>query len=204
MALLGNPSKSTFYRWKQIADLSLPQDTLERMSYIFGIYSALQVLLPQAEAADAWVRKPNTAPMFGGRSALERMLSGQVSDLYVVRQIGSRWRTTADAYLGRQHTSSGTFWWSQANLIAERSLASTWRASGRLEYLNDPNNVVVAYQRGFPGFRTAAASLGLAKHLDQGLLRPESRLFYSTKDSYPTRGLGMLASWGTLSYTVWF
>ncbi len=86
IALLGNPSKSTFYRWKQITDLTLPQDTLERLSYIFGIYSALQVLLPQEAAADTWVRKPNTAPMFGGRSALERMLSGQVSDLYVVRQ----------------------------------------------------------------------------------------------------------------------
>ena len=86
ITLLGNPSKSTFYRWKQVADLSLPQDTLERLSYIFGIYSALQVLLPQEAAADAWVRKPNTAPLFGGRSALERMLSGQVSDLYVVRQ----------------------------------------------------------------------------------------------------------------------
>ena len=144
--------------------------------------------------------------LFVGREATS---AGEVglrtfADLYVVRQIGSRWRTTADAYLGRQHTSSGTFWWSQANLIAERSLASTWRASGRLEYLNDPHNVVVAYQRGFPGFRTAAASLGLAKHLDQGILRLESRLFYSANDSYPTRGLGKLATWGTLSYTVWF
>ena len=37
-------------------------------------------------AADEWVRKPNTAPPFGGGSALERMLSGQVADLYVVRQ----------------------------------------------------------------------------------------------------------------------
>jgi len=32
------------------------------------------------------VRKPNNEPLFGGRSALERMLSGQVADLYVVRQ----------------------------------------------------------------------------------------------------------------------
>ena len=144
--------------------------------------------------------------LFVGREATA---AGEVgirtfADLYVVRQIGSRWRTTADAYLGRQQTSSGTYWWFQANLIAERSLASAWRASGRLEYLNDPHNVVVAYQRGFPGFRTAAASLGLAKHLDQGILRLESRLFYSANDSYPTRGLGKLATWGTLSYTVWF
>ena len=86
ITLLGNPPKSTFYRWKQGAGVVLSQDTLERLSYIFGIYSALQVLLPEAKAADAWIRKPNAAPLFGGRSALERMLSGQVADLYIVRQ----------------------------------------------------------------------------------------------------------------------
>lgn len=86
MALLGSPPRSTFFRWKQAEDVVLPADTLERISYVFGIYSALQVLLPKAEAADAWVRRPNTAPIFGGRSALERMLSGQVGDLYLVRQ----------------------------------------------------------------------------------------------------------------------
>lgn len=86
MALLGDPPRSTFFRWKQADEVVLPGDTLERISYIFGIYSALQVLLPKAEAADAWVRKPNAAPIFGGRCALERMLSGQVGDLYLVRQ----------------------------------------------------------------------------------------------------------------------
>jgi hypothetical protein len=84
--LLGNPPKSTFYRWKQGESAALSQDALERLSYIFGIYSALQLLLPRPDAADAWIRKPNTAPLFGGRSALERMLSGQVADLYIVRQ----------------------------------------------------------------------------------------------------------------------
>jgi hypothetical protein len=39
-----------------------------------------------AERADEWVRRPNAAPLFGGRSALDRMLGGQVADLYVVRQ----------------------------------------------------------------------------------------------------------------------
>ena len=37
-------------------------------------------------AADAWVRKPNTAAPFGGRSALAHMLGGNVADLYVVRR----------------------------------------------------------------------------------------------------------------------
>lgn len=86
MQLLGNPPRSTFYKWKQGEHVALPHDVLERISYLFGIYSALQVLLPKAEAADAWIKKPNAAPLFGGRSALDRMLSGQVADLYVVRQ----------------------------------------------------------------------------------------------------------------------
>jgi Protein of unknown function (DUF2384) len=84
--LLGNPPRSTFYRWKQGEKVVLSQDTLERLSYILGIYSALQVLLPRREAADAWIKKANAAPLFGGRSALARMLSGQVADLYIVRQ----------------------------------------------------------------------------------------------------------------------
>lgn len=84
--LLGNPPKSTFFRWRHPEGVVLPRDTLERISYLFGIYSALQVLLPKSEAADAWIKKPNTAPPFGGRSALDRMLSGQVGDLYLVRQ----------------------------------------------------------------------------------------------------------------------
>ena len=86
MKLLGSPPRSTFYRWRQDGRVALSPDTLERISYIFGIYSALQVLLPSPEAADAWIRKPNAAPLFAGRSALDRMLSGQVADLYIVRQ----------------------------------------------------------------------------------------------------------------------
>ncbi len=87
MTLLGKPGRSTFFKWKsspQTADLK--QDTLERLSYILGAYKALQVLLPDPRAADDWVKKPNTAPLFGGKSALERMLGGNVGDLLVVRQ----------------------------------------------------------------------------------------------------------------------
>lgn len=86
IAILGSPPRSTFYSWKRAEQLALPRDTLERLSYVFGIYKALHILLPKPEAADAWIRKPNSAPLFGGRSALERMLSGQVADLFVVRQ----------------------------------------------------------------------------------------------------------------------
>ncbi|HKR76462.1 MAG TPA: MbcA/ParS/Xre antitoxin family protein [Rhodanobacter sp.] len=84
--LLGDPPESTFYKWKREQDGSLGRDTLERISYLLGIWKDLQILFPDAAQADAWLRKPNTASLFGGHSALERMLSGNVADLFVVRQ----------------------------------------------------------------------------------------------------------------------
>ncbi|RYG64723.1 DUF2384 domain-containing protein [bacterium] len=84
--LLGNPPSSTFFKWKKERRGPLPRDVLERISYVLGIYKALQILLPDAARADAWVRQPNAAVPFGGRSALDQMLGGNVSDLFVVRQ----------------------------------------------------------------------------------------------------------------------
>jgi hypothetical protein len=87
MALLGLQSRSTFFKWKKAPQSArLSADTLERLSYIFGIYKALHILLPQPAAADGWLSRPNSAAPFNGRPALERMLSGQVADLFVVRQ----------------------------------------------------------------------------------------------------------------------
>lgn len=84
--LLGDPPESTFYKWKRHQAGALGRDTLERISYLLGIWKALQLLFPDPAQADAWLRKPNRSPLFGGQSALERMLSGNVADLYVVRQ----------------------------------------------------------------------------------------------------------------------
>ncbi len=83
--LLG-AARTTLYQWKQGKVAPLDRHLLERLSHLFGIYSALQILFPAQRRADEWVRKANTAPLFGGRSALERMLGGQVADLFVVRQ----------------------------------------------------------------------------------------------------------------------
>jgi hypothetical protein len=87
MTLLGSPGRSTFFKWKAAPEnAGLKHDTLERLSYLLGIYKALQILLPDSSASDAWVKKPNTAPLFGGKSALQRMLGGNISDLLAVRQ----------------------------------------------------------------------------------------------------------------------
>lgn len=84
--LLGSPGRSTFFRWKRDLDGALPRDALERISYLLGIWKSLQVLFADPAQADAWIKRPNDAPLFGGASALERMLGGQVADLFVVRQ----------------------------------------------------------------------------------------------------------------------
>ena len=87
MVLLGAPGRSTFFKWKSTPESAdLKRDTLERLSYLLGIYKALQVLLPATAAADAWIKKPNDAPLFAGQSALARMLGGNVADLVAVRQ----------------------------------------------------------------------------------------------------------------------
>ncbi|OOG53280.1 MbcA/ParS/Xre antitoxin family protein [Rhodanobacter sp. C03] len=84
--LLGDPPESTFYKWKRQRDAMLARDTIERISYLLGIWKSLQILFPDPTQADAWLHKPNQASLFGGHSALERMLSGNVADLFVVRQ----------------------------------------------------------------------------------------------------------------------
>jgi hypothetical protein len=83
--LLGEPPRSTFFAWRKApAQAALSRDTLERLSLLLGIWKSLQILLPDAAAADAWVRKPNAA--FGGVSALAVMLAGNVGDLLRVRR----------------------------------------------------------------------------------------------------------------------
>ena len=82
--LLGRPSRTTFYAWKKGEGGKLSHDTLERVSYLLGIYKALQLLFSSPGQADAWMKKPNAA--FGGQSALERALGGRVVDLAHVRQ----------------------------------------------------------------------------------------------------------------------
>jgi hypothetical protein len=87
IVLLGSPGRSTFFKWKATPETArLGRDTLERLSLLLGIYKALQILLPQPSAADTWIKRPNSAPPFGGRRALDRMLAGNISDLVAVRQ----------------------------------------------------------------------------------------------------------------------
>ena len=85
-AVLLDASTSTLDNWKKDQGVTLRRDTLDRLSYILGIYKALQILLPEPRAADEWIKRPNDSPLFEGRPPLDRMLSGGMMDLHFVRQ----------------------------------------------------------------------------------------------------------------------
>lgn len=81
--LLGDVSRTTLHNWRTNPPQSLSRDTLERISYLLGIFKGLQLLLPQGKQADAWIKKKNS--FFGEQTPLERMLAGNISDLLAVR-----------------------------------------------------------------------------------------------------------------------
>lgn len=81
--------RTTLHTWRKKLDedkefTSLSRDTLERLSYIAGIYKALQLLFADPHQWKTWIKKPNRD--FGGASALDRMLGGNVMDLCDVRR----------------------------------------------------------------------------------------------------------------------
>jgi hypothetical protein len=74
LALLGLTSRETLRRWMQDRERALGRDTLERLSHLVAIYDALGTLFAHSdETRRSWVRRPNTAPLFGGRPALALM-----------------------------------------------------------------------------------------------------------------------------------
>jgi len=86
MSLLGFDNESTYFNWKKHPErANVSRDTMERISYVLGIYKDLEILFTDAASADTWVKAENKAPLFGGRSALAFMCQGKVSDLYKVR-----------------------------------------------------------------------------------------------------------------------
>jgi uncharacterized protein (DUF2384 family) len=80
--LLGAPARSTFYKWKKEGGL-LSTDTEDRISHLAAIYKSLQIVVPDPHAADTWIGRPNK--YFGGRTALDVMLDGKLTDIYSVR-----------------------------------------------------------------------------------------------------------------------
>ena len=78
-------ASATFHNWKKgkFKGVSNALDVATRISYVLGIFKALELLYETPAHADRWINQPNAA--FGGQTAAERMLSGQIIDLAAVR-----------------------------------------------------------------------------------------------------------------------
>ncbi|SRR5712692_1633972 len=84
--LLGGVSNGAFYNLKRHPAKTLDQDRLTRISLLLGIFKALNILYSK-KLADAWVRLPNTNPMFGGEAPLSYMLKGGLPAMMRVGQL---------------------------------------------------------------------------------------------------------------------
>jgi hypothetical protein len=85
-ALLGGLSNGPYYAWRKKPERTLDTDTLTRVSYLVGIFKALNILYGE-RLADDWVRLPNANPIFGGRTPLDYMKAGGVPAMQTVRRL---------------------------------------------------------------------------------------------------------------------
>jgi hypothetical protein len=85
-ALLGGVTNGPYYVMKGNPNRALDIDRLTRVSYLIGIFKALNILYSEA-LADEWVRRPNTNPLFAGRTPLAYMIRGGVPAMVNVRRL---------------------------------------------------------------------------------------------------------------------
>jgi hypothetical protein len=85
-ALLGGVSNGRFYEMKKDPERTLDADALTRVSYLVGIFKALNILYSEA-LADAWVQRSNTNRIFGGATPLAYMIKGGLPAMQVVRRL---------------------------------------------------------------------------------------------------------------------
>jgi hypothetical protein len=84
--LLGGMSNGPFYELKKNPDRVLDTDRLTRISYLIGIFKALNILYSD-KLADKWVQLPNSNPVFGGQTPLAYMMKGGQSAMQTVRRL---------------------------------------------------------------------------------------------------------------------
>ncbi len=85
--LLGGVTNGPYYEMKKHPEgRVLDADRLLRISYLIGIFKALNILHGR-ELADEWVRLPNTNRIFRGTTPLSYMMKGGVPAMQMVRRL---------------------------------------------------------------------------------------------------------------------
>jgi hypothetical protein len=81
--LLGGIAPRTFQRWKAGEYGRVGPDLSARLSNLMGIHKALRLLFKDENRGYGWVKRANET--YGGRTALDMMLGGRLTDLMRVR-----------------------------------------------------------------------------------------------------------------------
>jgi hypothetical protein len=85
--LLGGVANGSYFEMKKNPESKvLDPDEMQRVSYLIGIFKALNILHSQ-QLADEWVRLPNSNRIFGGRTPLDYMIRGGVPAMETVRRL---------------------------------------------------------------------------------------------------------------------
>lgn len=84
--LLGGMSNGPYYEMKKNPARLLDADRLLRISYLIGIFKALNILYSK-KLADAWVRLPNNNRIFAGETPLAYMMKGGLLAMQTVRRL---------------------------------------------------------------------------------------------------------------------
>ena len=82
-AIILDLPRRTFARWKTGEIGRIGRDGKARLSNVMGIHKALRIIFKEPARGYGWIKAPNAA--FSGRSALEVMLDGELTDLMRVR-----------------------------------------------------------------------------------------------------------------------
>lgn len=83
-AILTDMPVRTYRRWKAEGPGRMSRDGLARLSNLMGIHKALRLIFQEPRRGYDWMKASNAA--FGGASALEIMLGGELTDIMRVRR----------------------------------------------------------------------------------------------------------------------
>lgn len=92
ITLLGDIARPTLDKYRKAPPVKLPRDTVDRISYLFGIHKALVIHFGDLAYIARWIRLPQDTAPFHGQSLLGHMLQHGLPGLADVRRYLDSWR----------------------------------------------------------------------------------------------------------------